>query len=388
MKKKLFFLIAGIMMISCLEQPATSYTIEGNLQGLPDGTKLELLPGASHKKEKPVAEATVTDGKFTFTGVADEPRMFYIRVAESYGYGKFMVENGKITLTGRVEKLEQEESAIYNFDNMTVKGSKSYNIYIQKVAPCKRIDSLSSLYYENNMELLTVLAQAEESEDKALIDSLYNTDAVKKFVADEGILIEKREKIMKSTIMDNKDSWWGPMLMLDIVGYFAPEQNAWYQEFSQEAKDSYYGKTVKEELDGFTGKALPAFTLVGRDNRETTVAAAGKGKKYILIDFWASWCVPCRREIPNLKKLYKKYSSKGFEIISISIDEKEADWKKALEKEKLTWQNFLDTKGAANACNVTAIPALFLIDDKGIVIADRIFGEELEEKLEELFQKE
>ncbi len=97
--------VAGTIMISCTEQPATSYTIEGNLQGIPEGAKVELIPGATHKDEKPVAETIVKDGKFTFTGVADEPpRMFYIHVAESRGLAKLMVENGKIGLTGDVKK--------------------------------------------------------------------------------------------------------------------------------------------------------------------------------------------------------------------------------------------------------------------------------------------
>jgi thiol-disulfide isomerase/thioredoxin len=379
-----FFLAAGIMMLSCSEQPATSYTIEANLQGIPEGAKVELIPGASHKNEKPVAETVVADGKFTFTGVADEPRMFYIHIAESYGLGKIMVENGKIILTGHVEKSEQGEAAVYNFGNMTVKGSKSHDLYIQKIAPRKMLDSMYRANRENN-KISAAVCAVRNTKDQARIDSLDNTDAAKKFAALEKHFFETVEKTMKGLIMDNKDSWWGPMLMLDVMTYFTPEQNAWYEEFSREAKDSYYGKIVEAELNGIKGQTLPAFTLADKDSKETTVAAVGKGKKYILVDFWASWCAPCRKEMPNLKRLYEKYSSKGFEIISISTDKKEADWKKVLEKEKFAWPNFLDTKGAADACNVSAIPAMFLLDDKGVVIAEKIHGEELAKKLEELF---
>ncbi len=174
------------------------------------------------------------------------------------------------------------------------------------------LDSLYTAYHDNNKEISEAIGQARMAKNQVLLDSLNQTDAAKKFAADEKNFFETVEKTMKGIIMDNKDSWWGPMLMMDVMSYFTPEQNPWYEEFSQEAKDSYYGKIVKEELfpEGFVGKALPAFTLVGKDNKETTVAEVSNGKKYTLIDFWASWCAPCRKEIPNLKKLYEKYSSK------------------------------------------------------------------------------
>ncbi|GAB6123735.1 redoxin family protein [Dysgonomonas termitidis] len=382
------FLIASTIMISCTEKPATSYTIEGNLQGTPDGAKVELIPGATHKDEKPVAESVVTDGKFTFTGATDEPRIFYIHIAESRGLAKLMVENGKIKLTGDVKKNEQGDIINYNFDGIIVKGSKSHDLYLQKISPRKMLDSLYTAYHDNNKEISEAIGQARAAKNKALLDSLNQTDAAKKLAADEKNFFETVEKTMKGIIMDNKDSWWGPMLMLDVMSYFTEEQNPWYEEFSQEAKNSHYGKILKAELfpEGFVGKALPAFNLVGKDNKGTTVGEISKGKKYTLVDFWASWCAPCRKEIPNLKKLYEKYSSKGFEIVSISIDKKEADWEKALKEEKLVWPNYLDTKGASDALNVKAIPAMFLIDDKGIIIAEKIRGEELEQKLAELFK--
>jgi thiol-disulfide isomerase/thioredoxin len=271
---------------------------------------------------------------------------------------------------------------------MAVKGSKSHDLYLQKVSPKKRLDSLYHAYHENNKEISEAIRQARVAKNKELLDSLNQTDASKKLDADEKNFFETVEKIMKGIIMDNKDSWWGPMLMLDVMSYYTEKDQPWYEEFSQEAKDSYYGKILKKELfpEGFVGKAMPTFTLTGKDNKDVTVGEISKNKKYILIDFWASWCSPCRKEIPNLKKLYKKYASKGFEIISISTDKKEADWEKALKEEKLTWPNFLDTKSAGKAFNVKSIPAMFLVDDKGIVLAEKIRGEALEKKLEELFQ--
>ena len=80
---------------------------------------------------------------------------------------------------------------------------------------------------------------------------------------------------------------------------------------------------------------VPDFKVKDKSGKEVALSTLRQGKKYVLIDFWASWCNPCRKEIPNLKKLYAQYSEKGFEIVSISIDQKKADWEKALKEEGL-----------------------------------------------------
>ena len=112
-----------------------------------------------------------------------------------------------------------------------------------------------------------------------------------------------------------------------------------------------------------------------------------KDKKYILIDFWASWCNPCRKEIPNLKKLYAEYADKGFQIISISIDKKKADWEKALKEEQLPWPNYLDNGDIAATYKVKMIPTMYLIDTNGIMVGENLRGEALSEKLSQLMGK-
>jgi thiol-disulfide isomerase/thioredoxin len=385
-KKAMLLAIACVVVATCSEKPATSYTIECNLQGVPDGTEVVLIPAGTYKNEKPVAESVVTEGKAILTGVADEPRMFNIQIVGGRSPIKLMVENGHISVAGKATKSERNGHITYTFDDIVVKGSKSHDLYLQKTAPKRWLDSLYRAHYENNKVISDAIDTARANKNKTLMDSLYTTEAYKKMAAEEEHLFETEERTIKGIIMDNKDSWWGPMLMIDLVFYFPPEKQPWYNEFSPEAKNSHYGQIVKQEIEGFVGKSLPAFILTDKDNKETTVASLCAGKKYILVDFWASWCGPCRSEIPNLKNLYKKYASKGFEIISISIDKKEADWEKALKEEKMPWPNYMDTKGVKELCRVKFIPAMFLLNNKGIVVAEKLRGEGLNVKIDELFK--
>jgi thiol-disulfide isomerase/thioredoxin len=112
--------------------------------------------------------------------------------------------------------------------------------------------------------------------------------------------------------------------------------------------------------------------------------------KYVLIDFWASWCGPCRQENPNVVRLYAKYKAKGFEIFGVSLDNDKNAWTRAIEKDMLTWQHVSDLQGWGNAgavsYGVNAIPVTFLLDPQGKVIAKNLRGESLEVKLQEIFK--
>jgi len=115
--------------------------------------------------------------------------------------------------------------------------------------------------------------------------------------------------------------------------------------------------------------------------------------KYVLLDFWASWCGPCRQENPTLVKAYAKYKEKGFEILGISLDNPDAKeaWIEAIEKDGLTWRQVSDLKAWNNAVartyGIRAIPHSFLIDPQGTIIAENLRGEKLEAKLAEIFGK-
>lgn len=148
-----------------------------------------------------------------------------------------------------------------------------------------------------------------------------------------------------------------------------------FQNFSPEIRNSDKGKDMEEKLKFFkqskVGSIAPEFTLLDINNKTISLADF-KGKKYVLIDFWASWCAPCREELPYIKELYSKYKNQGFEIISIAKDDKTNLWKKAIEKEKIeSWKHVFieeNQKKIVNDYFVNGIPHKVLIDKNGIII--------------------
>jgi peroxiredoxin len=134
----------------------------------------------------------------------------------------------------------------------------------------------------------------------------------------------------------------------------------------------------------------PAQEITLKDVNGNNLSLSSFRGKLVLLDFWASWCGPCRKESKFLVKLYAKYKAKGFEIFSVSIDERTADWKKAIAKDKITWKQVIDTRGwrapVISNWGIEGIPTTFLIDKEGKIIALDPGREELETKIKALTQ--
>ena len=130
----------------------------------------------------------------------------------------------------------------------------------------------------------------------------------------------------------------------------------------------------------------PNFTLNTPDGKPITLSSL-RGK-CVLIDFWASWCGPCLREAPNIKKVYAKYHDKGFEVLSVSVDDKKDKWTQAIEKHQLNWLHVSALKGwkcpVAQLYKVTGVPAMFLIDKEGKIVSTKARGEALEQEVAKL----
>ena len=390
MKNKTLFLVAALALTSlgCSSQNDRAYTIKGEVKGLPDGTMLQLLP-VSHTANTPLDSALVSGGTFTFKGKADEPRAVYLLVKGGYDRRPLMLVNGEAaTLTGTVTATPTGNGTMYDIEKLTVAGSPLTARYDSLLQVRDRMDEAYAAYSKQHQTISKELGEARQAKDKARIDSLTKTDAYKAMAEGEKNFFSLVEKNYHQVIQDNKNSFWGPLMMISLTSYLSEENKPWYDELSPEAKNSYYGRMVKEEVapEGLVGKTVPPFTLKDSKGQQRSLQELLQGKKYVLIDFWASWCNPCRKEIPNIKKQYDKYAAKGFEVVSISIDKKRGDWEKALAEEKLPWPNFFDEGNVSEKYKVRFVPTLYLIDATGKVVAENPRGQSLADKLAELFK--
>jgi len=159
------------------------------------------------------------------------------------------------------------------------------------------------------------------------------------------------------------------------------------QSCKESIKDTAPAPTAPAVILGI-GSTAPDFSLPNLDGQKIKLSSF-KGK-IILLDFWASWCEPCREENPHLMEMYKKFNSKNFDIISVSLDYEKKAWADAITSDSLIWTNISDLKGfnskVVSGYNIKAIPATYLLDKEGKIIAIDLRGQQLEDKLEEILK--
>ena len=191
-------------------EQATKYTLTGEFKDLPDGTKIELVPGGTHKDEKPVAETVVKGGRFVFTGSVSSPRIFYVRIAgEDYSMFRVMVENAAIQVTGKVVEQEVRGSKSHQFNDLKVTGSKAHDEFLRKTSLRDRLSVLYEAYHTNNKEVIAQLDSARVKKDTTLQKQVMASDAYKKFANDEKVFFTTVQDSIQGLILANKDSWWG-----------------------------------------------------------------------------------------------------------------------------------------------------------------------------------
>lgn len=390
MKLKHFLLAAACTFgASSMSAQALSYKIEGNVSGLPDGTVVVLNP-INTVQQPDMASATVSGGKFSFSGTVSEPTGVYLMVKDAWNAKKLILGEGTtINISGAAKQVDGKDGKVYSMSDVKVEGSALTNEFNNILSVRDYLDILYKSNYEVFDDYLSKYSELRKSGNEAALDSLSHTPLGIAQQKSDSIFFKACEDAYHTATMKNKDNFMGPLTMISLFVYLDPQQRSWYDEFTPEAKNSQYGKMVKKDVapDTKVGTSAPALTVKNDKGKTVTLKELAKGKKYILIDFWASWCNPCRKEIPNVKAQYAKYKNKGFEVVSISIDKKEADWRKALKEEQLAWPNFRDVDGTqATAWEVKFVPTMYLISADGKIVAENARGEVLANKLAELFK--
>ena len=361
--RKIFYVLAVLCFCTACQQKA-GYTINGKVDGIADGDTVYLQDFMNRQLVK-LDSAIVKNGTFKFTGNQESPvyrYITYIKGDKQYVADLFL-ENGKINV-----KLGEETSVggtvnndVYQkFSNDFIAAQKEMNDFY------KAVQEDTTLSDEQRQAKMNEL---EAKEEKAM-DMIYNT------------------------IEQNITNAVGIHLLPSYASAFSEEkQQALVEKVPAEMVNDNI-KRIKDHLDlvakTAVGQKFADFEMKTPEGKNVKLSDFVSKNKYTLVDFWASWCGPCRQEMPNVVEAYKIYKPKGFEIVGVSLDRDEESWKKGIAELNITWPQMSDVKywdcEAAKLYGVNAIPATVLIDQEGTIVERNLHGEALKKRLAELFQ--
>ena len=354
-------------MTACTTTPkAPHYNITGKIAGADSVTF--ILQKRVEGKNVRVDSAMVLKGEFKIKGGTVEFPEIVSLIAKGKRAGlSFYLENADIVITGHIDSLYIAK----------VTGSKTqdeYSAYLESLKPINEKDKAFNEEYK----------AAETTGDKAKMAEIEKK-------AEE--LYYEQIALTKEFVKSHPASYIAPSLLNSV----SIEMEAGDIETIINALDTNVAKVgiIKDLKTRVAvmktvaiGQIAPDFTL--NDVNDKPVALSSKiGKsKLLLVDFWASWCGPCRGENPNVVKVFKEFNKKGFDVFGVSLDSKKEDWVKAISEDKLTWTQVSDllrgNSAAAKLYAVNSIPSNFLLDEKGTIIAKNLRGEELNTKIKEI----
>lgn len=380
-RKSVFVLLLLNIVYSCnkkestiivkgeIENAANSYIYFQELTVKGDGIKDSMILGKS--------------GSFKFKRKTEYPTFYNLRVGNGKPITILAMPKQKIIITGH------GDSILYN---SKIKGSEESRLVqilsLRLDITQNRLDSLNRVYkqFTDNRNIVNIKSLLEMTYQRFIDEQReFNISFIKQYPNSYASLMALYQQIDSKTYILYKD---------EDFQYFAKVDSSLYKQYPLAPyvlslhsnvilmKEQQNKLKLQRMISDMGAKAQEI--ALPSPKGDTIRLSSIKGK-YILVDFWASWCTPCREENPNLVKLYKKYKSKGFEIFQVSLDKTKDAWVKAIKDDGLTWIQVSDLKywdsPIAKVYNVESIPSSFLIDKDGTIMSKNLRGEALDERL-------
>ena len=361
MRKILSALVMLLVLLSCKPEKDT-FIIQGRLVGLEDEFIYLIHPGEGEQK---LDTLQVKNGKFRIKGKITQPDIYYLSMpSQEEAAVEIFAESGKFIISGNAADP----------DSWKVEGGelqKIYDGYRNVAKPVLKEYRKITAEHSSKAAGSVDAARLEEQMDE--LTERYFSEVLK--------YIEKQPVTMVTAYVVAKEFLYDPdFARIDPL----------VAAMSEDVKASTYGKMIVQNLESARktapGVLAPLFSLPDMEGNSISLESY-KGK-YVLVDFWASWCGPCRKENPRMLSIYNKYKGPQFEMLGVSIDRMSEQWKLAVQEDQLSWTQVIDKSDVSGTLyGIVGVPANVLVAPDGKIVARNLFGKKLDQKLASLLKK-
>lgn len=361
--KKIVYIIAGFLLLSaCTSKPG--YKLSGTIDGLASGD-IVLLEQRIDKEYVKIDSVISPDGTFDFSGSVEIPDVYYVSVPGRRGKAMIFLENNQVGFRADADTLWKP----------AVTGSAVHDEFETFQ------ESINGMYVKAR-ELYPSYQEAEKAGDEETMKRIENQiDAIENEV----------EEFQKVYLDENTTSFIAPYIVQNLhYGKEADEIEALLAKLDPSLQGASLVGSISRRVEVLKRVAvgMPAPEFTQNDSLGKPVSLSSFRGKFLLIDFWAAWCPPCRAENPNLVNAYQKYKNRGFEVLGVSLDNSRDRWMKAVKDDGLGWTQVSDLKYWSNEVaalyGISSIPSNLLLDPDGVIIKKNLRGEDLHSALEEL----
>ncbi len=370
MKRLLYLSIVVLIVIyACSQKKPDSFSVKIDVKGLDKGDRIFLYV-SKNKSWKIIDTVIYDETEILFNGSIDKPRFGYI-IVEKKGFGTpFFLENADIRISGNVKDRNPA-----NIEGSPLQ-DKYYKFY-----------SDQNVYYVEYDKLYKKYEKGLESEDEEIME---------KFDKESSVIEKKISDFILNYILDHPDNIVTLKIINENIHSFDFNTLKKIEKSFKDTsiKNSSSFNQIKRRLvtleKSAIGKQFLDFTTKDLNGKKVKFSSF-IGKKYVLLDFWASWCIPCRKENPNILKVYNKYKDKGFDVVAVSLNKDKDKWLKAIKEDGLPWHHISDLLGwnsySVNTYGVSAVPHSVLISPEGKIIAKNLRGRKLKNYISNLLDK-